>query len=60
MDDDVNIERERKIQTIKESVYRFFYNIWPSVQKTINFFVYYIVKTLKASVRIAMEQFRSK
>lgn len=60
MEDDAALERKRKIGIVKDSVYRFFYNIWPSIQKSINFFVYYIIKILKASARIAMEQFRSK
>lgn len=60
MEDEEKYQREYKIQKAKDAVYRFFYNIWPSVSRTLNFFYYYTIKILKAFGRIAMEQFRSK
>ena len=60
MEDDKVIERNYKLQKIYDAIYRFFYNIWPSINKTLNFFFYYLIKILKGFVKIAVEQFRSK
>jgi hypothetical protein len=53
-----NLERNAKITKIKEVLYRFFYNIWPSVNRVLSFFFYHIIRIIKGSVKIAMEQFR--
>ena len=53
-----NLERNAKILKIKEALYRFFYNIWPSVNRVLSFFFYHIIRIIKGSIKIAMEQFR--
>lgn len=52
-----NLERNAKLARIKENLYRFFYNIWPSVNRVLNFFFYHIIRIIKGSIKIAMEQF---
>ena len=44
-------------QLWKERIYRFFYNIWPSVNRVLSFFFYHIMRIIKGSIKIAMEQF---
>lgn len=53
-----NLERNAKITKIKEVLYRFFYNIWPSVNRVLSFFFYHIMRIIKGSIKIAMEQFK--
>lgn len=53
-----NLERNAKIIKIKENLYKFFYNIWPSVSRVLSFFFYHIIRIIKGSIKIAMEQFR--
>ena len=52
-----DLERNAKFISLKEVLYRFFYNIWPSVNRVINFFFYHTVRIIKGSIKIAMEQF---
>lgn len=52
-----NLDRDAKISRIKESLYRFFYNIWPSVNRVLSFFFYHFIRIIKGSIKIAMEQF---
>lgn len=47
-----------KTDAIKEKLYRFFYNIWPSVNRVLSFFLYHLLRIIKGSVKIALEQFR--
>ena len=54
---DKNLERNAKLIRIKEILYRFFYNIWPSVNRVLSFFFYHIIRIIKGSIKIAMEQF---
>lgn len=53
-----NLERNAKIARIKEGWYRFFYNIWPSINRVLSFFFYHIIRIIKGSIKIAMEQFK--
>ena len=44
-------------QLWKERIYRFFYAIWPSVNRTLSFFFYHLLRIIKGGVKIALEQF---
>lgn len=50
--------RGQKINSIKEAIYKFFYNIWPSVQRVLSFTIYHTIRIIRGSVKIAMEQFK--
>lgn len=51
-------QREQKIQNLKDNTYKFFYNIWPAVNRVLSFFLYHILRVVKGSVKIALEQFK--
>jgi hypothetical protein len=50
-------QKTYKMQLLKERTYRFFYAIWPSINRIINFFLYHLLRIIRGFVRIAMEQF---
>lgn len=53
-----NFQRDQKIQNLKDKTYKFFYNIWPSVNRVLSFFLYHILRVVKGFIRIALEQFK--
>ena len=57
--EDQNLQRVRLLQTIKEKTYKFFYNIWPSVNRVITFFFYHLMRILKGFFKVAVEQFKN-
>jgi len=50
-------QRNIAIHIWKDRIYRFFYNIWPAVNRVITGIVYLIFKIIRGGVRIALEQF---
>lgn len=54
--DSQSIEGNARRTAILESLHRFFYNIWPSVNRIITFFVYHFIRIMKGAVKIALEQ----
>ncbi len=55
--EDQSIQRQYVIQLWKERIYRFFYNIWPGVNRVLTGFFYLILKIFKSFMRIALESF---
>lgn len=55
---DEKLARQYKVQRIKESIYRFFYNIWPSVQSTLTFVFYHTFRIVRGGIRTAIEQLK--
>lgn len=51
-----SVTRNARRTAILESLHRFFYNIWPSVNRVLTFFVYHFIRIMKGAVRIALEQ----
>ena len=49
-------QKWHKIQRVKETLYRFFYAIWPSVNRVLSFFFYHLMRITKGFIKIAMEQ----
>lgn len=49
-------QKTYKMQLLKERTYRFFYAIWPSVNRIINFVFYHLTRIIRGFVKIAMEQ----
>lgn len=41
-----------------ERIYRFFYNIWPGVNRFINMIFYHAFRIIRGFFKIAMEQFQ--
>lgn len=56
--EDQNLQRAQTMQIWKERIYRFFYDIWPSVNRVLSFFLYHILRVVKGFFKIALEQFR--
>lgn len=56
--EDKKIQRDYKVSLWKDRIYRFFYNIWPSVNNVISFFFYHILRVAKGFFKVALEQFR--
>ncbi len=54
--DSRSIEGGARRTAMLESLHRFFYNIWPSVNRIITFFVYHFIRIMKGAVKIALEQ----
>ena len=54
------LQRAQAIQTWKERIYRFFYNIWPGINRVLQFFFYHLLRIIKGFFKIAMEEFRNK
>lgn len=52
------LQRQYKLQQIKESIYRFFYNIWPSVQSTLAFVFYHTFRIVRGGIRTAIQQLK--
>lgn len=56
-EEDQQLKRQLFFQIWKERLYKFFYAIWPSVNRVIAFFLYHTLRIIKGSVKTAMEQF---
>lgn len=55
---DQESDRSYRFQLWKERLYRFFYNIWPSVNRVLTFFFYHLMRVIKGFFKIAMEEIR--
>lgn len=53
-----DLQNSQKIQNVKSVIYRFFYNIWPSVNRVLSFFLYHLLRVVKGFFKVALEQFR--
>lgn len=60
MDDVQKQKLEQEVEIVKEEGYKFFYDIWPTINRVLNFIFYTILKVSKGFARIVMDQFRSK
>lgn len=56
--EDQKIQREYVISVWKDKIYQFFYNIWPSVNRVLSFFLYHLLRVVKGFFKVAMEQFK--
>lgn len=52
------LQRNQQITSIKDRIYRFFYAIWPSVNRVLSFFFYHLLRIVKGFFKVAMEQFK--
>jgi hypothetical protein len=50
-------QKNYRMQQLREGIYRFFYAIWPSVNRVLNFFFYHLMRIIRGFFKIAMEQF---
>lgn len=57
-EDDATLQRRYKLQQIKESIYRFFYNIWPSVKRFLTMVFYHTFRIIRGGIRTALEQLK--
>lgn len=56
--DDKAIESQRRIDSFFSKIKYFLIQIWPSVYKVLYTFFYYTLKTIKSSVKYAIEQIK--
>ncbi len=56
--EDQNLQRDEKLRQVKDTVYKFFYAIWPSVNRVLSFFFYHLLRVIKGFFKVALEQFR--
>lgn len=56
--EDQGLERARVLQVWKERIYRFFYNIWPSVNNFLQGLIYHTFRIIRGGIRIALEQLK--
>lgn len=57
-EDDAKLERRAKLRQIKEAIYRFFYNIWPSVKNFLTMVFYHSFRIIRGGIRTALEQLK--
>ena len=55
--EDQKLQRSYTISIWKDRIYRFFYNIWPSVNRVLSFFLYHLLRVIKGFVKVALSQF---
>jgi len=55
---DQQLQRQQQLQIWKDRIYRFFYNIWPSVNRVITFFFYHFMRIMKGFMRSALESIK--
>lgn len=58
--EDLDYQRAQVVQTWKDRIFRFFYNIWPSVNRVIAYFFYHIMRVLKGFFKIALQSITNK
>ncbi len=56
--EDQQMQRAYTLSLWKDRIYRFFYNIWPSVNRVISFFLYHLLRVIKGFLKVALEQFK--
>ena len=56
--EDIAAARSYKFQIWKERVYRFFYNIWPGINRFLSGFFYLLMRIIKGFIKTAMEEIR--
>ena len=55
---DQQMQNSYRMQAWRERIYRFFYNIWPSVYNVIAFFSYHAFRIIRGFFRIALESLK--
>lgn len=55
---DQELQRKYKLQVWKDRIYRLFYNIWPSVTRTLAFVFYHLMRIIRGFFRTALESIK--
>lgn len=58
--EDLQFQRAQTVQTWKDRIYKFFYNIWPSVNRVLAFFLYHTMRVVKGFFKIAFQSILNK
>jgi len=56
--EDQQLEKSYRLQIWKDRIYRFFYNIWPAVNRTLTGFFYLMFRIIRGFFRSAMESLK--
>lgn len=56
--EDQMLKRQAMFQLWKDRIYRFFYNIWPAVNRVLSFFFYHTIRIVKGFFKIAFQSIR--
>ena len=56
--EEVQLARSYRLQVWKDAIYRFFYNIWPSVYQFLTGFFYLMFGIIRGFFRSAMESLK--
>lgn len=60
INEEKKLQRDYKVQVVKDTIYRFFYNIWPSVNRVMTFFLYHLMRILKGFFKVALQSITNK
>ncbi|MDO8269318.1 MAG: hypothetical protein Q7T54_01440 [Candidatus Levybacteria bacterium] len=52
------LQNQYQRQVWKDRIYRFFYNIWPSVNRTLAFVFYHLMRIIRGFFRTALESIK--